>query len=480
MKTFIKLTLAVCVAIAFTGCIEVEDILTVRKDGTGTWKFTMSLGPQMVAMMESGANANKTKAIMNEAEFRKAVAKIKGVRVVSYSREIGKDKVGASFEIAFDSIAELYQSTDFAEQLEWQFKRVGKELEVTTGKGQIGSKSDLTSQMMFKSVKGLMMGLKMDRTLVLPNPVGENNGEKVSANRVRWLFEMKSGTTEDEFNNAFKLKPMARCSAAGVGFKLPLKPNDGQRPDIKEFKSAPVAVGAKLDGVQANPYRASVTRQRRYQEEKTLFFGGESLFLTMRVTWPETIRPTAWSHVQIESAADDSGTDMKPPGSRREERVQDLRLVNGKEQTSEINVSFGMPAREARKFSAKGSLILHVPSRLTPIKVPNVKSLVGKQIDVEGLRDLELKVKSFSGTRLELESSKDLASITDVKLLSGDLQNEEKRFYINRSNFRSTWRLSVGFQSAAQKLTDPVLVIVVAGEVGKHVVPFEFTDLELP
>ena len=40
--------------------------------------------------------------------------------------------------------------------------------------------------------------------------------------------------------------------------------------------------------------------------------------------------------------------------------------------------------------------------------------------------------------------------------------------------------MNVGFSVGRHRIDDPTLVIVVAGEIGKYAVPFEFKDLKMP
>jgi hypothetical protein len=250
MKRILPALLAL-LAVAFTGCIQLEDTLTVNGDGSGSWKFDIALGPQMTAMIASGGSQGNN-TLFKEVEFRAAVAKIKGARVVSYSVKTEPSGMKVKGEMAFQSIVEVYRSKAFDEQLNWELKKVGGNLEADIRKGMMGGSSDdrdtdLTSNMDFKSIKGLMVGMKMDRTLVLPNKVLSGNSSEKSGNRARWVVELTKDTTEAQFKKMNAERPHAVCSAAGVFFKLPLSPKDSAPIDLSEFATDDVAIKAQLD-----------------------------------------------------------------------------------------------------------------------------------------------------------------------------------------------------------------------------------------
>ncbi|MFT6620641.1 MAG: hypothetical protein ACJASX_003554, partial [Limisphaerales bacterium] len=93
----------------------------------------------------------------------------------------------------------------------------------------------------------------------------------------------------------------------------------------------------------------------------------------------------------------------------------------------------------------------------------------GKTLDAPELKAYGLKVKKFNPANVEL------------KLLSADKTKEFNRYYLHRNKFGGEHRLRAGFVTGGQGAPkNPILVIVVAGDIINYTVPFEFKDLTMP
>lgn len=474
-------TLLACTAILFTGCFELEDTLTINADGSGSLSFRMKLGAQMVAMQEAGDGMKFDGKILTvEEQMRKAVAAIKGARVVAYKLEKQKDSTTVTGKIEFDSIVEVYRSKKLSKQFEWNFKRVGDQLEVEITKGiMTGGNGSLGTQFKFDSLKVMMMGLKVDRTVILPNKITGGNAGKKSGNRAHWSYEITQKTSEADFKKYASLKPKAICSAAGITFKLPLGP-DTEEIDLSEFTTDDASIMATLGEIKITALHAQVFRGHNYQPKNKTYFGNAPISLTTEITWPEKIRPAGWSRLTVLDASDNTGTSLKLH-SKPSEKVNDLRPKSGNAQASDIAMKLTEPARNAESFSVRGAIVLHVPDKLTSIEIPNISELVGKTLDAPELKAYGLKVKKFSPANVELASENPAEQIVDLKLLSADKTKEFKRYYLYRNKFGGEHRIRAGFQTGGQGAPkNPTLVIVIAGDIGKYTVPFEFKDLKMP
>lgn len=66
------------VLLGLSGCLEVEEVLTLKKDGSGTISEEVVMGAQMVAMMEMGAaqggGANPMAKMYDEEKYKKKAA----------------------------------------------------------------------------------------------------------------------------------------------------------------------------------------------------------------------------------------------------------------------------------------------------------------------------------------------------------------------------------------------------------------------
>lgn len=477
MKKILPSLLAI-VALVFTGCIQMEDTLTLNGDGSGTWKFKLTLGPQMVAMMSSGMNSDKD-TMFDEKKFRAAVAKVKGARVVSYSSKETDGSLNIRGEIAFTSIVELYRSSAFEKQLNWEFKEVDGKLEATISKPMMGG-GENSPQMDFNALKALMLGMKIDRTLVLPNQVISANGKEKAGKQARWIFEFTRTTTEKQLAEMNEVRPLARCSAAGVTFKLPLVLKSKAPLDLSEFSTDDATIKAKLDQVIIRPIRAQLMRTTKYDSKDNMIYGNAPLTLRTEISWPGELRPSGWSHLLIEEGSDNTGTILKLQRSRPE-KVNEMRLSHGKENVADLTLNLSEPARNATTYSLKGALVLHVPGSIRSIAVPGIKDMVGKKLDLPGLEPFGLTLKKFSTANVVLAGDQPNDAIIDLKLVSPDLSVEQKRFHMSRMKFREEHRINAGFMNGGQnQLDNPTLIIIVAGDIEKYAVPFEFKDLKMP
>lgn len=485
MKKTTSLLLAFAVTL-LTGCFEIEDTFAVNKDGSGSWKFMMKLGPRMTAMMSSSDNNMKMdgEVLMKEKKLRAALAKAKGVKLVSYSVKNVGGSLTAKGEVSFDSIVDLYRIKELEEQLNWEFKKVGNRLEAEIKQGMMSSgdgDNDVTKQMDFKAVKGMMLGLKIDRVLIMPNPIESSTGNEKAAGRARWKFEINPETTEEQFKALNENKPKASCSAEGITFKLPLGPAGSVPTDLSAIASDGADMKAELDQIQIDALRAQIIRHTNYEKDSRMFFSSTPLTINAQVSWPAGMKPSGWSHLTIEEGSDNTGKALKLHRTRLDEKTHELKLRSNHENAAEIRMEISDPARTADSFSLKGAVLVHVPKALKTIAIPDIKSQLGKTLDAPGLEGFNLKVKSVQGTNIQLVGDQPNDSIVDLKFVSPDRSKELKRFYMNRSKFRDEHRLNAGFMSGGRdSIKEPTLVIVIAGEIGKYTVPFHFQNLKLP
>ena len=90
MPNFLKLIsrfLVLITIIAFSGCIKYKDKLSLQKDGSGEWIFSMELNPQMRAMMENKDVTQSGGLVFAKADLIKKLSKIKGAQLLAFEKE---------------------------------------------------------------------------------------------------------------------------------------------------------------------------------------------------------------------------------------------------------------------------------------------------------------------------------------------------------------------------------------------------------
>ena len=481
MMNRILSSLLVCATALLTGCFELEDTITVNADGSGHWKYRIKLGERLTEMQRTPKSkfTFSGNALSIEKEFRDNVRQVKGARVIQFKHIDDGKNITVIGELAFDSIEEMYRSRAFKEQFNWDFNRVGDRLVASITDGiMAGDKTD-SGKFKFASMKRMMLGMKIDRTISLPNKVLSSNANESSGRKARYQLEINEKTTEEDYQRFEAHTPKATCSLEGVTFRLPM----GNKVDLPEKMASDTAsedTQALLDKIEVTPDRAVLYRHQRYASENKMTFGNAPLSLIVEVSWPANLRPSGWSGLEIEHASDDKGTGLNLKNHVKGKQAE-LRQKFQKENASDIHIQLTEPARLAESYSVKGSILLHVPEGITNVKIPGIKDKVDQELEGKELQAIGLKVKSVRGTTVELVGDQATDSIVDVKMTSADGSTELKRFFMHRSKFRDEHRLRVGFQTGGRTaLKNPTLIIVHARKVGKYKVPFEFKDLKMP
>jgi hypothetical protein len=225
----------VCGALLFgTGCIQMEDHLTVNADGSGKWSYSFGMSPQLAAMAEQGGGEQDGPAT-NRADLEKAAQTIGG-KVESFETSTKGGWKVFSGEISFPSI-ERFVNSELGTETGWTFRNHQNHLYaklpgmMPDGPGG-GDEDKETSEQEFQMMKGMMNGLKVARSITLPNTIVNHNGAIGEGNTINWVFEMTAKTTKAVADNAGKVKPGAICSLDGIKIKLPLNPPPKPEPDF--------------------------------------------------------------------------------------------------------------------------------------------------------------------------------------------------------------------------------------------------------
>jgi hypothetical protein len=224
----------VCGALLFgTGCIQMEDHLTVNKDGSGSWSYKFGLSPQLAAMAEQGGGDQDGPAT-SRADLEKAAASIGG-KVESFEEGTKGGWKTYSGTISFPSL-EKFVNSELGTETGWTFRNHQNHLYAKLPGGMMpdgpGGDGEESTEQEFQMMKGMMNGLKVSRSITLPNDVVNHNGEPVKGNTINWVFELTAKTTKAVADNAGKVKPGAICALEGITLKLPLNPPEKVEPDF--------------------------------------------------------------------------------------------------------------------------------------------------------------------------------------------------------------------------------------------------------
>lgn len=213
-------------SVLLAGCLQLEDRLTLNADGSGRWQIKIVMPTQQKSVKTKQMTLKSSNSVIAiESTLRETLAKLKGVTVLSYEQKTNDADVTITADVKFASIVELYRDPEISRQLLWTFRKVNDDLLVSAERSQHSPDIDqLPSGLEFDTIKSLMMGLKIDRTLILPNPITATNAEEHGKHHARWLFEITKDTTHEQFAERGRNVPRASCSLSGIRFPLPLTP----------------------------------------------------------------------------------------------------------------------------------------------------------------------------------------------------------------------------------------------------------------
>jgi hypothetical protein len=113
MKRYITKIAAVAVlAFSFSSCLEVNNTVNLKKDGSGTFVEEVKLGGQIVTMLDSlsglGGEGGEAKEMFSEEQAKERATKLgKGVKLTKFEKIEGEGSKGACMTFEFADINEL-------------------------------------------------------------------------------------------------------------------------------------------------------------------------------------------------------------------------------------------------------------------------------------------------------------------------------------------------------------------------------------
>jgi hypothetical protein len=125
MKQFyIKVSVAALLALSFSSCLEVNNTVNLKKDGSGTIVEEIKLGGQIVSMLDGvaglGGEGGEKKEMFSEDKGKERAEKLgKGVTLTKFEKIEGNGSKGARMTFQFSDIntVQLSDSTSSLQQM---------------------------------------------------------------------------------------------------------------------------------------------------------------------------------------------------------------------------------------------------------------------------------------------------------------------------------------------------------------------------
>jgi hypothetical protein len=225
-----------------TGCIKLDQTLTLNKDGSGTLDIRYGMAEQTIAQLEamermsqqdgadSDADAEEGSPFdFDEAEVREKFEKEKpeGVELVSAASEVVDGWKYMKMRLSFEDL-EALKRTEFFEDSDLSIRRDDNGNYVLTQKTGAddagiagapggGDGEDAMAEAMMEQMAAMFAGLRIATSVVAPSEILESNATSVEGNKATWVFDIEEDPTVLSKLNGMDLKMVF----SGDGVDLP-------------------------------------------------------------------------------------------------------------------------------------------------------------------------------------------------------------------------------------------------------------------
>ncbi len=245
-----KKTLILALGFVFilSGCIELEEKISIRKDGSGYYETKQVLSKELTSMMKMGEKGVTTKSDlpMSKEELERDFQG-KGVKIKSSFFDVVDGRMISKYRIEFRSVTEFFNIPSMRKK--YRFYRQGNNLVLMTvpdSKMNPGAKlfsppqqsisssesmavpkmskgPDVNKEMeamLMESMKKFLHGLKVTIVVELPNKILESNATDTKGRIARWDIDEKMFTDTKKMKS-FGDQLRVKCSLKGLGFSPP-------------------------------------------------------------------------------------------------------------------------------------------------------------------------------------------------------------------------------------------------------------------
>ncbi|WP_462319778.1 hypothetical protein [Halochromatium sp.] len=203
------------IALAFTatGCIKVDQTLTLNQDGSGTLDIRYGMSEQAIAqleamekmgqaMQENGGEPIDMEADtpfdldFDEAQVRQEfeAKKLEGVEMVSATSETVAGWRYMDLELSFEDLEALKQ-TDFFDDSELSLSKDAEGnyvLVQRSTEGDAGGDMDDMDPQMLKQMATMFAGMRIANRFVVPTEIIETNATEVDGQTAAWVYDIEN------------------------------------------------------------------------------------------------------------------------------------------------------------------------------------------------------------------------------------------------------------------------------------------------
>jgi hypothetical protein len=201
------------IAIILSGCLKMEQTLTVNEDGSADMKMSYAMQETTIAQMEAmnkmsqqmaeqmgeEAESDNDSFEFNEEAVRSQYEKLEpaGIKLKSVNSEVRDGWKYIHVEFTADSLSALGESEamegsnfSLTRNVDGNYVLV---LNNESGQGMGGDSEDMTPEMkdmMMQSMLPMMKGMRIEVNVVVPTEVIESNATQTDGNKVSWVYDV--------------------------------------------------------------------------------------------------------------------------------------------------------------------------------------------------------------------------------------------------------------------------------------------------
>jgi len=210
----------VALVLSVSGCIKVDQTLTLEKDGSGTLDIRYGMSEQAIAQLEAmeqmGQAMGETPGAddgmdaetpfdfdFDEAEVRESFESqdIEGVELLAAESETVDGWRYMDLEIAFDNLSALAK-TEFFEDSEISLEKDTEGNYVLRQRsgdggptGSDGAGDDPMQDQMMQQMAAMFAGMRIANRVIVPTEIIETNATDVDRRTASWVFDIDEDPT---------------------------------------------------------------------------------------------------------------------------------------------------------------------------------------------------------------------------------------------------------------------------------------------
>lgn len=195
---------------AVSGCIRVDQTLTINKDGSGELEMSYSMKEQAIQQMEamtkaqagqSGEDSNSDADQFNfdEKSLRKQLAahEKQGIKIISIDSETADGWKTMKVKLGFDDLNALAK-TEMMQDNDFSIKKTADGnfiIRQTSGDASDAGGDEEMNPQMIEQMAPMFAGMRIVQRIKVPGKLIKSNATEVDGNTASWIYDVDKDPT---------------------------------------------------------------------------------------------------------------------------------------------------------------------------------------------------------------------------------------------------------------------------------------------